>query len=293
MMSDFHVTFWGVRGSIPVPGPSTVRYGGNTSCLDINNANGERIVFDAGTGLRVLGQSLDLSKKHNINLFISHPHWDHISGFPFFPVNFIPGNTVNVYGAGTFEFTLQEIFNGQMKYTYFPVRAEELRASLNFHELNEESITVGNYKIDSIRLNHPVTCLGYKVTFENKVFVYLGDNEPYYNVYKDDDPDVIEFARQMNNKLVDFIRNADTVVADAQYLPYEYPQKTGWGHSTSHHVVNMALKAGVKKLFFFHHEPLRSDDELDRVIDHYRDRIQSKGYSMKLHAAMEKKTFDI
>ncbi|MBP8178109.1 MAG: MBL fold metallo-hydrolase [Spirochaetes bacterium] len=290
-MSTLTVTFWGVRGSIPVPGPETMKYGGNTACLELKSDAGDWIVFDAGTGLRVLGESLDLSKNYTVNMCISHPHWDHINGFPFFPVIFIPGNTVNVYGPGTFEKSLEEIIKGQMQYSYFPVRTEELRATLHFYEITNNQFSVGNFKVYTHLLNHPVTCYGYKVVYNEKIFVYLGDNEPYYNVYKDNDPEVIAFAKQMNEQLVDFVKGAHVLVSDAQYIPAEYPKKTGWGHSTTHHVINLALKAKVKTLFLFHHEPLRKDSELDAIVTHYRNILQKKGLPLDLYAAAERNSY--
>ncbi|MBP7603666.1 MAG: MBL fold metallo-hydrolase [Spirochaetes bacterium] len=292
-MSDWKVTFWGVRGSIPVPGPTTVKYGGNTSCLEIRSDEGDWIIFDAGTGLRALGDSLDLSKKHEINLMISHPHWDHINGFPFFTPIYIPGNRVTVYGPSTFELTMEDVIAGQMKYSYFPVRTAELSADLRFRELREEEIRVGNYTVRTQMLNHPVTCLGYRVTYKGRVFIYLGDNEPYYNVFNDSDPETEAVALQMNERLVEFVRGADTLVADSQYVPAEYGSHKGWGHSHTHHVVNLALKAKVKHLFFFHHEPLRTDAELDRLVDHYRNKMIEKGFSLEIDAARERASFDL
>jgi len=292
-MSGLKLTFWGVRGSIPVPGPSTVKYGGNTSCFDLNSDDGDWIIFDAGTGLRCMGGSLDLSKKQIMHLFISHPHWDHINGFPFFPPIYIPGNSITIYGPGTFEHSLEDIINGQMKYTYFPVRTEELLATINFRELKEEVITLGNFRIETMFLNHPVTCLGYKVTYKGNVFVYLGDNEPYYNLYNDNDRETALFANDMNKRLLKFVQGAETLVADSQYIPSEYKDKKGWGHSTTHDVINMAIKSNVKRVFFFHHEPLRSDKELDFIEDHYRKKVKEKGYTLEVYSAMEGKTFEV
>ncbi len=287
-------TFWGVRGSVPVPGPATRRYGGNTACLDLRSDAGDWLIFDAGTGIRVLGASLDLSKKHDIHLLISHPHWDHISGFPFFPPIYIPGNRVTVYGPGTFEMSLEDIISGQMKYSYFPVRTVELLADISYRQLQEERIQIGGFTVDTISLNHPVACLGYRVTYGDKRFVYYGDNEPYFNLYDDrSDREMNEFVGNLNRRLVDFAEGADALVSDAQYLPSEYPSKVGWGHSTTHHVLNMAVKAKAKKIFFFHHEPMRSDDELDRIMDFYRNRIREKNLPIEAYAAMEGMTFEV
>lgn len=292
-MTDLWVRFWGVRGSIPVPGPSTVRYGGNTSCLELRSSDGDWVVFDAGTGIRVLGDSLDLSQKHEIHILVSHPHWDHIHGFPFFSPIYIPGNRIRVYGPSTFELSIEDIINGQMKYSYFPVRTAELLADVKFRDLKEETLNIGNFVIGTKFLNHPVTCLGYKVTYRGKTFVYLGDNEPYYNVYNDGDPQVDAFVTRMNSGLAEFVKGVDVLVCDAQYTPGEYPGHRGWGHSTMHHTVNISLKAGVKRLFFFHHEPQRSDEELDTLVRHYRDKVKARGYGLRIDAAAEKETFYI
>lgn len=291
-MSDLKLTFWGTRGSIPVPGPTTVKYGGNTACLDLRSDEGDWIVFDAGSGIRELAVSLDLSKKHNITLFISHPHWDHISGFPFFIPAFIPGNTINVYGPSTFEKSLEEVMRGQMSYSYFPVRTEELLAKIYFHDIKEEGLTIGNFAIQSKMLNHPVTCLGYKVKYKNKTFIYLGDNEPYYNVFNDNDSEVSQFADDMNKKLMDFVKDADVLVTDTQYIPSEYESHRGWGHSTTHDAINMAIKANVKKLFFFHHDPQRKDVDLDQIVEHYRKIIKEKGYNIEIYGAMENNSYE-
>lgn len=292
-MADWWVQFWGVRGSIPVPGPSTVRYGGNTACLDLRSDEGDWIIFDAGSGLRVLSDSMDLSKKYDLHILISHPHWDHINGFPFFTPLFIPGNAVTVYGPSTHELTIEDVINGQMKYTYFPVRTAELSATLKFRELKEERFSIGNFNIQTQLLNHPVTCLGYRVSYGERVFVYLGDNEPYYNVYNDNDPEVNEFTRDMNNRVLEFVRGAHMLVCDAQYITAEYAGKKGWGHSTTHHVVNLALKAGVEHLVFFHHDPQRTDDELDFIVNHYRERVRIKGIDIEIDAAGEGRRFRI
>jgi phosphoribosyl 1,2-cyclic phosphodiesterase len=292
-MSGLKLTFYGTRGSIPVPGPSTMRYGGNTACLEIKSEEGDWIVFDAGTGIRTLSESLNLSKSHNIHIFISHPHWDHISGFPFFAPAFIPGNKITIYGPGTFEKTLEEIIRGQMTYSYFPVRTEELQADIKFRELKEESFMLGNFKIETTMLNHPVTCLGYKIFYKDTIFIYLGDNEPYYNVYNDNDNDINDIARDMNRRLSQFIKGADILVTDSQYIPSEYESHKGWGHSTTHDSVNIAINAGIKKLFFFHHDPQRTDNQLDFIVNHYREKMKEKGYNLEIYAAMEKETYDM
>ncbi len=204
-----------------------------------------------------------------------------------------PEIKLQYYGPGTFEKTLEEIIRGQMTYSYFPVRTEELQADIKFRELKEESFTLGNFKIETTMLNHPVTCLGYKIFYKNTIFIYLGDNEPYYNVYNDNDDEVNDIARDMNKRLSQFIKGADTLVTDSQYIPSEYNSHKGWGHSTTHDSINLAINAGIKKLFLFHHDPQRTDNQLDFIVDHYRNKMKEKGYDLEIYAAMEGKTFDI
>ena len=236
---------------------------------------------------------MDLSKGHDIHLFISHPHWDHISGFPFFTPVFIPGNNIIIYGPGTFEKTLEEIIRGQMTYSYFPVRTEELNAKISFRELKEETFEIGNFKIETTMLNHPVTCLGYKIYYKDTEFIYLGDNEPFYNVYNDNDSEVDNIANDMNKRLLNFVKGADTLVTDSQYIPSEYESHKGWGHSTTHDSVNLAIKAGIKKLFFFHHDPQRTDKQMDFIVDHYRKKMKEKGYDLEIYGAMERHTYKL
>jgi phosphoribosyl 1,2-cyclic phosphodiesterase len=292
-MPGLKLQFFGTRGSIPVPGPTTMKYGGNTACIELRSEEDDWIIFDAGTGIRTLSDSLNLSKSHDIHIFISHPHWDHISGFPFFAPAFIPGNKITIYGPGTFEKTLEEIIRGQMTYSLFPVRTEELLADIKFRELKEETFELKNFRIETTMLNHPVTCLGYKIRYKENNFIYLGDNEPYYNVYNDDDSEVNHIAMDMNERLVQFIKGGHTLVTDSQYIPSEYESHKGWGHSTTRDSVNIAIKAGIKKLFFFHHDPLRSDKQLDFLVDHYRQKVKEKGIDLEIFAAMERQTYDI
>ncbi len=293
-MARWFVKFWGVRGSIPVPGARTLKYGGNTSCHEIYTEEGDRVVFDAGSGIFQLGRNLDLSKRQSIPLFITHPHWDHINGLPLFPPIFIPGNEITVYGPRTYEMSLEDIIEGQMKYTYFPVRVAELHARFSYVEMEDAGqVTIGPFQITARKLNHPVDCLGYRVEYSGRTFIYLGDNEPYYNVYRDGDREVERTIEEMNEGLVDFVRDADLLITDSQYTPAEYEKKRGFGHSSTHHSINMALRAGVKRLFLNHHDPERSDEELDRIVDHYRERLKKKGHDMELAATREGEIVEI
>jgi len=287
-MGELYVRFWGVRGSIPVPGEQTIRYGGNTSCFELFTEDNDRLIFDFGTGVYPFGISLDLSKNHEADFLLSHPHWDHINGLPLLPLIFIPGNRINIYGPATHEMSLKEIITGQMRYTYFPVRIEELHSEFTYNEIRDgDAFSIRDFSIRAKKLNHPVDCLGYRVEYGGRTFVYLGDNEPYYNVYNDSDPDVETMIERLNQGLVDFVSGADLLIADSQYLPSEYGSKKGFGHSTTHHVINLAVKAGVKHVYFNHHDPGRTDDMIDRIIVNYRKVAAKKGLDLLIDATAE------
>ncbi|HUU28616.1 MAG TPA: MBL fold metallo-hydrolase [archaeon] len=302
------VKFWGVRGSIPTPGPTTVKYGGNTSSMQLIGADeipleGEIIILDAGTGIRELSMDLlKLPKPLKVNLFITHTHMDHINGFPFFIPAFIPGTKIDIYGPLHYEKRLEDIFAGQMDYSYFPISTAQLAAELNFHELKEGEFNLGKLKIQSHYMNHPVLTLGYRITDGKKTFVYTGDHEPYYNIMddaagsdlaEDDTEDIKAIVEQQNARLIEFFRGADILVCDAAYTPEEYLTHKGWGHSSTDNAVDWAIEAGVKKLALFHHEPLHNDQKLEEMEAYARERAKSKGAdSLQIFTAREKEIID-
>lgn len=289
------VRFWGVRGSVPTPGPKTVKYGGNTSCIEIRGDENELLVIDAGTGLRELGNYLISNDLPNgpldITIMLTHTHWDHIQGFPFFGPAFIPSSTitfmgpVNAIGKG-----LEEIVAGQMSYSYFPIKLNELRANIDFREIKEEEFRVGPFQVSTCYLNHPILCLGYRVTYKNKTVVTVYDNEPYRNIFaqkKDEgflddfDEDAIreaeEYVKAQNQKIYDFANGADLLIYDAQYTTEEYKTKAGWGHSTIDHALEAAMDTKTNKLALFHHDPVRSDRELDALQVQTLDKAKNIG----------------
>jgi len=277
---------WGVRGSIASPGINTAIYGGNTSCYEVIDDDNNCFIFDAGTGIRALGNDLIKRKINNIHLFISHTHWDHIQGFPFFVPSYIPGTKIHIYGPTHFEKKLKSIMDLQMDYTYFPISMQQLNASFEYTDLKEETFTIGNTQIVTKYSNHPVTALCYKVICNNKTVVYTGDFEPYYNVLKDkgetaksnDDFDD-DFAEDEDMDSIVLERNehhkkfciADVLIHDAQYTAEEYPKFQGWGHSPQEHVIDMAKTSGVKKLLLTHHDPDRTDTKLSVIEKHLQD----------------------
>ncbi|MBF0456702.1 MAG: MBL fold metallo-hydrolase [Nitrospirae bacterium] len=288
------IKFWGVRGSIPTPGKDTVRYGGNTSCIGLDGEDGTCVIFEAGTGIRMAGTKLAAMPQVEINLFLSHTHWDHIHGFPFFIPAYIPNRIINIYGPPHFDKSLREIMAQQMVYSYFPVNSDELQARIRYFDLKEETVEIGGLKISSKLMNHPVTCFAYRVTEGSRSIVYTGDNEPYYNFMASaamDEAEMAEIAmivNEQNDRNVEFARGCDVLIADAQYTHAEYPARIGWGHSTNHQVVDLAVKADVKHLVMFHHEPVRTDDQIDQIVEETKKYYEETGRTgLRITAAAE------
>lgn len=267
------LTFWGVRGSIPTPGPNTVRYGGNTTCLEIRTPSDELIILDGGSGIRELGMKLLGQLPIKANVFISHTHWDHIQGLPFFVPFFIPGQEISIHGTfdPVYQKDLQSILSAQMEYCYFPVRSNELKANITYNDLREQQgVELESAKVCGILMNHPVMTFGYRIDCGEKSIFFTGDHENPTNIYEPDDSSYEEYANLLRVKrgmLVNFIKDVDVIVADAQYTSEEYKQKVGWGHSSYEDCIQLAAEAGAKRLFFTHHDPTRTDAQLDEILE--------------------------
>jgi phosphoribosyl 1,2-cyclic phosphodiesterase len=286
------VRFWGVRGSIPCPGSSTVVYGGNTSCLEIR-AGGRLVIIDFGTGIKPLGDWLmagDFKKGPiDTDIFISHTHWDHIMGFPMFSPVFIPTTKLRIRGPVSFEDdTLESIIGTQLSYRYWPVRLSELAAKIEYEQIRETELDLGGgLRVITKFLNHPISCLGYRFEYGGKSIVTAYDHEPFYNLFPVNpaDPDYNEdaavegeaAAREENEKIQRFFKDADILIHDAQYTAGEYTLHTGWGHSSYEHAVGAASMAGVKKLIFFHHDPNRTDARLEELEKEFVARAAESG----------------
>lgn len=272
------IRFWGVRGSIPSPGPDTVRHGGNTTCIEVETDEGQIIILDAGTGIHPLGYSLLKRMPLKCSIFISHTHWDHIQGLPFFVPIFIPGNELQIYGAldPVYQRSIKDTLNRQMEYCYFPVREAELKADMQYETLRErQTVEIGSAKVTNILMNHPVLCFGYRIECGGKSLFFTGDNEPLYNIYKPGDDYYDEYEDLIavkNGMLADFIRDVDVLIADSAYTEAEYPLKKGWGHGTFDSCMALAKNAGAKALYLTHHEPLRKDGDLDAIFDGLREK---------------------
>ena len=279
--------FWGVRGSIPSPGPNTVKYGGNTLCLELRLPDQDRlIIFDAGSGIRELGDSLSFSQDatHRLNteIFLTHTHLDHILGLPFFAPIHNPGTRLKIYGPVTCEEDpLEEVIGGQLSYRYFPVRQHELGASIEYIDLKEGTYDLGQgVSLKTKYLNHPLLALGYRIEFGDKAVCTAYDTEPFYNVFCLDptDPSYDEVlvsegeqaARGENRRMEEFFKDADLLIHDGQYTQTEYDSgKRGWGHSSIEYAIAAAGRANVKRLAICHHDPVRTDAQLDELSQLY------------------------
>ncbi len=301
------VRFWGVRGSIPTPGDKTVRYGGNTSCIEIRYGEGNDIdtignliIVDAGTGIRLLGDRLMGDRAATgrpvvASLFLTHTHWDHIMGFPFFTPIYVPGTRLDMYGPVALQGeSLQSLMSNQLSYQYFPVRLGELAADIRYRELREEKMELGGgMTVRTKYLNHPVLCLGYRFEYGGSAVCTAFDTETFRNLFAGDpstpgyDADAAAegeaVAREENDRVREFYRGADLLIHDAQYTAPEYEaRRRGWGHTTFEDAVENGVAAAVKHLVLFHHDPERGDLQLDEILAAHRKTPAEHGFTLDL-----------
>ncbi len=267
------VNYWGVHGTLPVPGPHTLRYGGNTPCVSVEVGGGEPLyVFDCGSGIKKLSDRVMGSKepRFSARIFISHPHWDHINTIPFFAPLYIRGNQVEVYGPYQGDLTIDRVVSAQMESVYFPVTIREFGARLTFRDLREESLTFGPVRIDTMLLKHPGYCLGYRLSAHGRSVCYITDNELYL-------PSDARYDERYVERLADFVRGADTLITDVTYRDHEYPSKVDWGHSSVSMVADLAARAEVRRLQLFHHDPDQTDDDIDAKLSEMRAALAKLG----------------
>ncbi len=277
------VRFWGTRGSIPTPGPQTVRYGGNTSCVEVRGDDGSLLILDCGTGIREFGQSLlvESNVPHKINILIGHTHWDHIQGFPFFTPLFLPETEINIYAPIGFQRGLEDALAGQMQYSYFPVTLEELSSHIRYIELEEGFFHIGNCLIETQYLNHTAPTIAYRITEDSTRLVYVADHEPFLKSSES------WFNHPGDQQHIEFMRDADLVIHDAQYSDEEYRTKVGWGHSPLSYVRDVALAANVRQLALFHHDPTHDDTWIDTMECELKAAVVKHNSELKIFAAAE------
>lgn len=290
----FFVRFWGVRGSIPTPGPRTRRYGGNTSCIEVRS-EATVLIFDAGTGLRELGISLLRNPPKqglDLHLFLSHPHWDHIQGFPFFGPAYLPTTTLSVYGSEANE--NYQLLSGQMSNAYFPVAFKDLSARIVPKSFKDEAVRVGDFVVRRFQQKHPGGSAGFRVEHADGVVVYATDSELDQQLV---DPAAVKknprSLRRLPAELVNAVKNADLLIADAQYTDEEYPQKVGWGHARANTVVDFAVQGAVKQLALTHHDPMQSDRDVDAKVLTAVERATAIGAPLEIFGAREGVTLKI
>jgi len=300
--SAVRVKLWGVRGSIPVPGPATVRYGGNTSCIEVR-AEGEIIVLDAGTGIRLLGIALEQefgSRPINLTLLITHAHWDHIQGFPFFLPSYNDKNKVRICGYDGAEIGLREILKGQMATPFFPVKLYDLPGKIDIKKLVTMEFDVGNVHVRAKPMNHPGTCVGYRLFTSSGSIAYLPDTEPY-DAFKLHSAKSHLLSPEQTRKraekeraaLVEFLHETDVLLLDTQYTDEEYQAHVGWGHGSLSSTVRLARDAQVRKLLLFHHDPNHSDATIDAMVENARKIAATSGQRLEVEAAREGAEFSL
>lgn len=288
-----HVRFWGTRGSIAAAGPETLRYGGNTACVETRTDDGTILVFDCGTGARKLGIQLAQQGARRIHLFIGHTHADHIQGLPFFAPAFIAGTQLTIYGPSGLDRSLPTAVGGQMDYAYFPVPLGELPSKIDFVEMGEGSFSLpGGITVRTQFLNHTAPCLGYRVEVGGASMVYATDHEPHHRqLWRTDRPrghyERAHILHPGDRRHVEFLEGADLVIHDAQYLESEYSGKLGWGHSTVEYATDVAIAASVRRLTLFHHDPTRTDEAVDALLAEARIRAAGGEGALEIEAASE------
>jgi len=275
------VKFWGVRGSLPTPGRGTVHYGGNTSCVEVRCGD-DIIILDAGTGLRALGTSLMVEFKNrplNLTLLLTHTHWDHIHGLPFFAPIYNPQCRLRILGCEGARKGLVDALTGQMESTYFPVPFAKVPGNIEVEEFKELNFEIGPFLIRAQRANHPGLCVGYRLFTPDGLVCFFPDTEPR--------------TGGEDREMIEFIRDSDVLILDSQYDKDEYKTHTGWGHGCLDDSVALALAANVKKLFLFHHDPDHDDKKLAQFVKYAQKLAAKQKSKLKIDAAREGMTVQL
>jgi CheY-like chemotaxis protein len=277
-----HMGFWGVRGTLPVPGPNALRYGGNTPCVSLELARGPLLIFDAGTGIKTLSDHLMATHHSRLEakILISHPHWDHINALPFFMPLYVRGNDIEILGPCQGDICVEDFIKAQMDGVYFPITAQEFGARVRYTNLREETFKIDRVTVRTMLLNHPGHCLGYRVEYGERSVCYITDNEIY------PEPSGLRDAGYVS-KLEGFISGTDTLITDCTYTDKEYRSHINWGHSPLSEVVGLAHRAGVDTLYLFHHDPDQDDDAIGAKLEEARALLSELGSSTRCVAPAE------
>ncbi|MFH1415814.1 MAG: MBL fold metallo-hydrolase [Elusimicrobiota bacterium] len=275
------IKFWGCRGSIPVPDGRMIKYGGNTTCVEVNIA-GKTLIIDAGTGIRKLGEELIAKKVKDIEIFLTHSHWDHIQGFPFFKPVYEEDCNIRISGCTNSYKQIRDILTKQMSYEFFPVRFSDLKSKITFVEGEFQTDLIEGYSMKTIEANHPIYTLGVRIDCPGGAFVFITDNELHR-----------ENARTTWDEFVEFSKGADYLIHDAQFTEAEYESRKGWGHSAFEHVIELAINADVKNLGFFHHDPDRKDSMLDDIEKKFKKVCKQRKCLFNIFAVKEHSGIDL
>jgi CheY-like chemotaxis protein len=280
------VTYWGVHGTLPTPGPAYTRYGGNTPCVSVEVGGEPLYVFDCGSGIKRLSDRImagGIAQRFAARIFVSHTHWDHINTVPFFAPLYMRGNQIELFGPYQGDLTIARAISAQMESVYFPVTIREFGAHLVFRDLREESLEFGPVRIDTMLLSHPGYCLGYRLTARGRTVCYITDNELYLPSDARHNPRYVQ-------QLASFVSKADVLITDTTYRDSEYPSKVDWGHSCVSQVIDLAARAEVKRLHLFHHDPDQTDELIDRKLEEAREGLAKMGSSVICEAPAEEST---
>lgn len=280
--ASMQITFWGVRGSYPVPGAATVRYGGQTSCVEAQAASGERVIVDAGTGMRALGNQLAreaAGAPGRYHVLLSHVHWDHIQGLPFFSPAYVPGTQIDVYALQTAANELDQVIGGITRHEFFPMPLESVPAQFAFHQVEPAvPLSIGPFQVTPIALNHPFGSVGYRIDADRTSWAYVADTAPFDCVLHKQHflagPEPLSAQDKaalaaMRDALVARLRGVDTVVYDTHFLPEEYAKFPHYGHSTPDQALAICVEARVRRLVLYHHAPAHSDEQMDQIAATY------------------------
>lgn len=279
------IRFWGVRGSIPAPDAANLRYGGNTSCLEVRSG-GELIILDAGSGLRSLGIELERQAQGRPiegSLLLSHTHWDHIQGLPFFSPGYDARNHIGLFVGPEQADRIVQGLRDQMSPLHFPVRFEDMAGLGAVEEFGAQHNTLGSFSVATFPLNHPGGCTGFRLNAHGKVIAYLPDHEPFGSATPE--------ALASQQALIEFTKDVDLLVLDTQYTADEYAARRGWGHGSLPESVDLAIAANARALVLFHHDPLHHDGQIDAMLAMARQR--ARGAGLTITAAQEGETVEL
>jgi len=276
------VSYWGVHGTLPTPGAAYTRYGGNTPCVSVEVGGEPLFIFDCGSGIKRLSDSImaSASGRFTARIFISHTHWDHINTIPFFAPLYARGNQIEIYGPYQGDLTIERAIGAQMESVYFPVTMREFGARILFRDLREQTLDFGAAKIETMLLSHPGYCLGYRLTARGRSLCYITDNELF-------PPDNPRHNPRYVEQLASFVRGADLLITDTTYFDDEYPSKVEWGHSSVSQVIGLADRANVKRLHLFHHDHDQTDADIDRKLEAARAGLAKLKSSVQCEAPAE------